>query len=130
MVAEPVEAARSSELPLPAVSEMTLLPMGWGATPCTLSVTVTVVLPPWDTAVLRAVMDELDGVTTGAAKVTRRSGSTITEGASPVSVAVYVTGSAAVSLTVKTACPLPSVVAVDPGAPLTRRWNGPSLGTA
>ncbi len=37
---------------------MTFPSMGWGAAPWSFKVTVTVVLPLWDTAVLPAAMDE------------------------------------------------------------------------
>ena len=70
MVADPVEAGAIDELPLPWDSVITFPAMGWAIGPWSLSVTVTVVLPPWATDVLEAVMDELDGVATGAAKVT------------------------------------------------------------
>ena len=88
VVSDPADAGVIIELPLPWPSIIVLPAIGWGAAPWSLSVTVTVVLPPGGTAVLRAEMEELAGVATGAAKVTVVVCVTVTLGVSPVSVAV------------------------------------------
>jgi hypothetical protein len=86
VVADPVDVGTIRELPLPWVSEMSFLAIGWGLAPWSSRVTVTVVLPPWATDVSRAEMDELDAEAAGAAKVTPAVCVTVT--LSVVSVAV------------------------------------------
>ena len=101
--------------------------IGWGFAPWSFRVTVTVVLPDSGTAVFGAAMDEFEAEASGAKKTT--CGACVTVTVSVVSVAEYVTVSAVVSLAVNTACPMASVVAVEPGSRRPRWWNGQSPGT-